>query len=215
MSTKYFFILCLIYSGTLHAQTTVYFIDKIKPDQLFADSKQYTPDMKFQSVGVEIYGYKNGAKEDSIFVAGESLRFWKDSIAFSVRISKEFLATTSSIKLRPIFYFKKTSTKGELSKSVLAKEQSVIQIQYKLKSSPSGANVYLIPRFYWERNPELSKRNSQALLPYLVTEGVTTVSTYLQEYVYIVLYQYKKRYSIIQISPNHLHPLDSAFSKLN
>jgi len=213
----YLVLICFSFTKMSFAQdsTKVYFIEKIEPSKLFSNPSLYSPDMKLQSVGVEIYKYHNDVKEDSSFVFAQSFKNWKDSIAFRIKVPNRLITDKTRLILSPIFYLKKTKNKGELSKNLMGKEQSVRNIVLKIKSDPIGAKVFLIPTLYWELDPELAKFNPKALSPYLVTEGLTTVTTNVQEYVYMVIFQYKKKFFRIQCSPNHLHTVDSVFNKLH
>jgi hypothetical protein len=192
--------------------TKVYFIRPLKPD-LFKTPDQYKKDVIFRTVGATVYHIKGNKQSDSLFIVANDFSVWKDSIAFSLSIPNA-LMSEGRIRINPIYYPNKQNHKGDLPSYILGNEQTLNRIKLKIKSDPSGAIVYLIPKIYWEQQKRLSQYNADALAPYLVSAGTTTVYTYVQEYVYIAVFAYKKKYSAIQFAPNHLSPIDSIYAKI-
>jgi hypothetical protein len=200
--------------GFAQHTTKIYFIQKLDPEQFFEYPAKYTSTMKFKSAGVELYQTRQNEKVDSLFINADELYVLKDSLAFSIEVPNRFF-TGSMLTISPIFYLNNNKVKGGLPAYIQGKEQSVVPIKLKIKSDPSGATVYLIPKLYWEVNSQLPKYNKEALFPYMVSEGLTTVSVNVQEYVYIAVFLYKNKFTTIQCAPNHLSPVDSIFRKLN
>ncbi|SEO49043.1 hypothetical protein SAMN05192574_108272 [Mucilaginibacter gossypiicola] len=197
-------------AGLPQQTTKIYFIQKLTSKNSFA----YSDTARFKSAGAEVYQSIRGKKIDSLFIKADELLQWRDSVSFSLAVPNNFFSVGSMISISPFLYLG-SKTKGGISGYLQEKEQSIVQIKVKIKSDPSGAEVYLIPKLYWERNHQLAKYNLQALNPYRVNQGLTPVTTIVQEYVYITVFAYKKKFVISQFEPNHLNPMDSIYRKLN
>lgn len=200
--------------GLSQHTSKIYFIQQLDPERIFESPSKYTANIKFKSVGVELYQSKQNRKVDSMFTNANEFQILNDTVTFSVLVPDRFFSKGAELSLSPIFYLNDTKVKGGLPKYIQGKEQPVLQIKLKIKSDPSGATVYLIPKLYWEQNPQLATHNLQALAPYLVTGGPTTIYTYVQEYVYIAVFSYGNKFKEIPCEPNHLNPVDSIFTKL-
>lgn len=170
---------------------------------------------KFKSAGAVLYLSRNGQKVDSLFVSGTQFDVWNNSVSFSVDVPVKYLSKDATLSLTPYFYLSDSKIKGQTPEYSQGPEELVAPIKLKIKSDPSGATVYLIPKFYWERNNKFLSYDLKALAPYLVSSGVTTAYTSVQEYVYIAVFSYKNKFTNIQFAPNHFSPIDSIFKKLN
>jgi len=205
-------ILAILAASVTFAQVPkrLYFIEKVNIKELMKNAFPDIDKPQIASVAVELYSYKNGIKQDSLTLHADNLYTWKDSVAFRVNVPESYFAD-QKISLQPIYHLKKNGKKGNLPSYVVGNEQMVNPLLLKIKSNPSGAKVYLVPKLYWDRNPDFAKFKTDALFLYQVSEGVTTVTTYVQEYVYIAVFKYQDRFLTMPCTPNHLHKSDSLF----
>ncbi|NVM65083.1 hypothetical protein FHW88_003387 [Mucilaginibacter sp. SG538B] len=202
---------------TCFAQDTkkIYFVEKIDYSKLSAKLLDVSNLPKIASASVEVYFHDKEVITDSLTLHAQGIVTWKDSVAFILNIPENYLYHSKRISIIPIYHFKKDGTKGNLPFYSIGLEKSVDPLLLKIKSNPPGAIVYLIPKFFWERDKQLSNFNQNSLFPYRVSEGNTNVTTYVQEFVYVAVFRYKNRYLTLQCSPNHLHKNDSVFIDFN
>lgn len=167
------------------------------------------------SVGVELYRVMNGAKIDSLYKPANYYNIWKDSIIFSFTAPASFSPEKNSIVIQPIYHYYKNDNKSNSANYILGDDHTIELTKLKIKSDPSGADVFLVPRIIWERNSKLNHYDVNELTRYLISEGTTTVITHVQEYVYVAIYHYKDKFYPVLCAPNHLNGLDSVYKKLN
>ena len=203
--------LVLPFGGLCQNMIRLYFNQKLPINQ-----SNKVHNLRFQSVTAQIYLTKDRIKTDSIFIESDDFSIWKDTVSFSVAVPTSFINKAKEISMLPLYnttYI--TKTKGDKPIQLRGKLETVNQIKLKIKSEPSGAIVFLIPKFLWERNPLFQKHDQNLLSHYIVASGPTTTYANVQEYVYIAVFLYKNIFKNIECSPNHISPVDSIFLKLN
>jgi hypothetical protein len=194
-------------------KTRLYFAVPLHSD-VFKKPTLFKPDLKFRAAGATIYRTNTRGELDSLFFMSNDLHVYHDSIFFSLSVPEKYLAE-GRVTLSPIYYPQIKNNKGNPPNYLLGNVQSLNRITVKIKSDPSGATVFFVPKFLWEQDSRLQKYNLQALSPFIVSAGSTTVTTNVQEYVYIAVFMLKNKYSELQYAPNHLNPIDSISTTFN
>jgi hypothetical protein len=202
-----------VLSGFSQEKTRLYFAAPLHSD-IFKKPALFKPDLTFRAAGATIYRTNKIGELDSIFVMSNDLHVYHDSIFFSLSVPEKYLAE-GRVTLGPIYYPQTKNNKGNPPNYLLGNVQPLNRITVKIKSEPSGATVFFVPKFLWEQDGRLQKYNSQALSPFIVSTGSTTVTTNVQEYVYIAVFMLKNKYSTLQYAPNHLNPIDSISTTFN
>ncbi|EHQ26994.1 hypothetical protein [Mucilaginibacter paludis] len=194
----------------------LYFVQKINISPADKNKLNQLPNATYAGAMVSIYQLTAGVKTDSVLVEAEDFQRWKDTVAFSAAVPASFITNAPGLSASPLLHIVYSKPgRGDFSLDIKGKEKPVSQIQLKIKSDPSGANVFLVPKIVWDRNP-LFKRFDQSLLAhYNVYNGLTTVKVPVQEFVYVVVYSYNNHFKTIECRPSHLNPVDSVYLKLN
>lgn len=195
----------------------------IKPISLDTASKRKLASLTIPIINganVKVYAMRNQLKKDSLLLDAENFKIWRDTVSFSYTVPDFFLEGTTGLSITPIYSVNYKAAqgagkqKGEKFTSISGNQDMVKPILLKIKSEPTGATVYLVPKFTWEKDLSLVKLDERALAPYIIGNP-TNVTTRVQEYVYIVVFASKNSYKTMECRPNHIMRLDSVFKKLN
>lgn len=200
-------------------KSTFYYI---KPISLDTFSKRKIASLNtpiINGANVKVYAMRNQLKKDSLLLDAENFKIWRDTVSFSYTVPDFFLEGTTGLSITPIYsvnYKADQGTgkqKGEKFTRISGSQDIVKPILLKIKSDPTGATVYLVPKITWEKDISRKKLDEKALAPYIVGNPTNTV-TRVQEYVYIVVFASNNSYKTMECRPNHLLQLDSVSKKL-
>jgi hypothetical protein len=212
----YLFLFLFLYqSVSAQQEAKVFCLARVQPSD--SSLLQACKKLKVNSITVKILMYRGSVIRDSIYRDIYVLRQWKDSVTFSFMVPVTKMAGVDSMQVNPVYHFEcdQGDQRGPtyIDKAGISAIQKFIHL--KLKSDPTGAIVYLIPKYLWDTNARLRKKKAEALDEYRVAAGTTPVWTQAQEYVYITLFQTKKQFVSVQCSPVYSQPIDSVFAQFS
>ena len=173
--------------------------------------KHYGPP-NLTSLTVKLVFINSKNQKDSLYRDIYHLTKKNDSVFFEVLVPKTIIEKSDGVRIDPTYHFNCPGLiRGSYSVNADGKSTSENVMQLKLKSSPEGSIVYLIPKYIWETNSRVRAKNSTALAEYRIWSGITPVWASVQEYVYISLFQYKDQFLSIECSPVHTKQIDSVY----
>jgi hypothetical protein len=207
----------------LFSQLNSFSQEKIK---LFYCGKKITSDslLSSQCKGFSVVGekmkiklFKNKIVKEQAVEDVENAFEWKDSVVYTISISKNYFDKCDSVSLTPIYHITYVdSSRGNNEIDHDGKDEGSKNITLRLISNPANAEVFLIPTIIWEKSGNVTMTANESKLDFFrVKEGETPTQCSAQEYTYVVLFRFGKEYRQRFCSPTYLTPDQQIYADFN